>query len=276
MEQQRGPAAWLLAFALAACGGKSERGADRGDAGSEEGTNGGSPGASTATGERTNGGSPGTAAATGGSGGLTFPAAGSGSSGSPGLLGSAGDLANAAAAGGGAGAAAEGVGGSAGVAGSLAETEIIITGPAVLTSVTIERFGAMGFCIDDGQFVAAQIQPDQDATVGQMLLSGSVHRGWDDTSPECELARCAVTQPVEEMVLTREELSELVLRWFALPTGDCDPEPNYACDPCLITEIFVNDQRYVDDPCAAETCPGYFESIRALQAFIDGLAPAEE
>jgi hypothetical protein len=155
---------------------------------------------------------------------------------------------------------------------------------AALPEVTLQRHGGLGYCIGKNQFAEAYlVSVPEGSSGGEMVVSGTVHREWDTTSsPACAYWGCEVVEPVAVGSLTPEQELELAELLAAVPGGECQTQPNPACDYCLVTEVWTS--RYVDglliegphfvaNPCAAEVCPGYHDAVYAIADFFDRLVP---
>lgn len=183
------------------------------------------------------------------------------------LTGAGGNAGSAALVDAGAGAGGGGQGG-AGVAGG-GGGQADAGAPWPPTTVTLERGGALGFCIGRGQVARAEAVPD---AAGGVVVSGAIHRGWENP-PTCPSNQCAITDPLGPAPLSAEQQARLGALVAALPAGECAGPPGPTCDPCLISTVTVGGVRHVDDPCSAELCPGYFKALYAIESFFDGLVP---
>ena len=140
--------------------------------------------------------------------------------------------------------------------------------------MTLQRGGV---CIDDGSFIDAEILPDHDD--GRKYVSGQIHRGWDETSPDCppdsnRTPDCEIVEQLAATPLSPEQEAQLEALVAALPPG-CLPLPaDPACGmPCSYTIVLINGVTHQHDACSPEPCPGYFDAVDTLVDFIDGLVP---
>jgi hypothetical protein len=136
-------------------------------------------------------------------------------------------------------------------------------------SVTLTRTGALGFCIYPGQMFRVEAVPDQ---AGGVVVSGEIHRGYE-TTPTCGSAQCPIRHPFGPVTLSAEQQARLGALVAAVPAGQCAGPPGGGCDPCQITTVTIDGVGYVDNPCSAELCPGYFKAMYAIESFFDGLVP---
>jgi hypothetical protein len=179
----------------------------------------------------------------------------SGAAGNAGSGGNAGSAGSAALVDAGAGAGGSGGGqAGAGVAGGGGQADAGVPWPP--TIVTLERGGALGFCVSRGQVTWAEAVPD---AAGGVVVSGTIHRGWENP-PTCPSGQCAIADPLGPAPLSAEQQARLGALVAALPAGECAGPPGGGCDPCLISTVTVDGVSYVDNPCSAELCPGYFKS----------------
>lgn len=123
--------------------------------------------------------------------------------------------------------------------------------PSSIQSMQLTRRGALGFCIQEGQFVSAQIEAGAD---GLLQLSGQVHRGWEELAVAgCEEAPCQLLEEVGPLTLGPEQRQLLEQLTAQLPGGGCPSAPSGACDPCLVSNLTFNGDDFGGDPCTV-TC----------------------
>jgi hypothetical protein len=134
-----------------------------------------------------------------------------------------------------------------------------------IESIQLTRHGALGFCIEDGQFLTAEIAAGPS---GVPALSGTMHRGWEDpVLTGCEGVGCERLQdvgPVQLSAAQRARLEELI---DPLPQGGCLGAVDPACDPCLVSNLIVNGSTFRIDPCAA----GCSDSLDLAQRVADSI-----
>lgn len=137
---------------------------------------------------------------------------------------------------------------------------------ATFTTLKLERNGGLGFCIEAGQFVSADIVRD-DAT-GEVSISGSRYVGCGGDT--CEGTVDDHTEPVPSTVLDGADAEQLSTLIDALPQRACyGVNPN--CDYCLDTRIEVGGCVYRQNACSCAD-PPCIDGLDELASFIDGLA----
>jgi hypothetical protein len=129
--------------------------------------------------------------------------------------------------------------------------------------ITLARGGALGFCIEPGMVLEAEVTADPDT--GRV----DIHRSY-----YCDPTVCTVA-PLPTRELTTEEVVELASLVEAVPEGECVGPVNPVCDPCLVQDLVIADHTYRIDPCSPELCPGFNAAAARLVTFIDRLAAAQ-
>ena len=143
-------------------------------------------------------------------------------------------------------------------AGAEATASDEITPPSTIRTMQLTRRGALGFCIDDGQFLNAQITTGAD---GLLELSGQLHRGWNESEPTgCDGLACQQVEEIGPIQLDDAQLSSLEQLTEQLPEGGCPDKVNGVCDPCLVSSLTVNDVSYGGDVCT----PGCWDSAEVV------------
>jgi hypothetical protein len=137
--------------------------------------------------------------------------------------------------------------------GMAAEAQAELTSSAegapltAIQSMQLTRRGGLGFCIDDGQFLTAQIVPGADRL---LELSGQVHRGWNDPAlTGCAGQACERLEEVGPIQLSSAQQSVLEQLANRLPDTGCPGEASLSCDPCLVANLTVNGATFGGDPC---------------------------
>ena len=136
----------------------------------------------------------------------------------------------------------------------------------------LERTAGFGHCIEANTFRLATVNV---AANGGLVLSGSVHRGWDYSSaPECEARGCEILEEIEPFALTEEQASVLRGRIAALPPEQCVGELNPACDPCPGGEqLLALDEAKFFLPVCVPACFGYAQNFVDVTQVFDSLVP---
>lgn len=197
-----------------------------------------------------------------GSGGASATGTGGATAGATGGSGGGGE-------GGGAGSGGEGTPVDAGASGGAGGRDASSPPPK---SVTMERQGALGFCISPGQVLQAELAAD---AAGELVVSGKIHRGWDDDPATCAAGRCSVTEPLGPTPLGAARQAELEALVAALQASTCTPLLGSAaiCDPCLLTRVTVDGVSILHNPCEAASCPARDLALLRLITFFDRFVP---
>ncbi|HTV20979.1 MAG TPA: hypothetical protein VMG12_19975 [Polyangiaceae bacterium] len=140
--------------------------------------------------------------------------------------------------------------------------------PSTVQSMQLRRRGALGYCIQEGQFVTAELATNAD---GLLELSGRVNRGWDD--PEltgCEGSACERLEDVGPIQLGEAQRSVLEELAAQLPEGGCPAQVNPACDPCVVLDLTMNGATFGGDPCTLG-CSGSVDVVFEVGDSLDGM-----
>jgi hypothetical protein len=138
--------------------------------------------------------------------------------------------------------------------------------PTTIRTLQLSRRGALGFCIDDGQFLTAQIATGAD---GLMKLSGQVHRGWNDPAVTgCQGQACERLEEVGPIQPSSAQQGALELLANQLPDGGCQIQASRACDPCVVLNLTVNGATFGGDPCTLG-CSGSVDVVLKVGDSLD-------
>lgn len=140
------------------------------------------------------------------------------------------------------------------------------TPPSALRSLQLTRRAGIFLCIDDGQFLTAQIASGAD---GVLELSGQVHRGWDEPAlTGCDGSACQRLEEIGPLQLGAAQLNLLEQLTEQLPEGGCSDEASVSCDPCLVSSLTVNDVSFRGDPCTLG-CSGSVAVVLEIGDLLD-------
>jgi len=135
-----------------------------------------------------------------------------------------------------------------------------------IQSLQLSRRGALGFCIDDGQFLTARVATGAD---GLLKLSGQVHRGWNDPAlTGCQGQACERLEEVGPIQPSSAQQGALELLTNQLPDGGCPSQASTSCDPCVVLNLTVNGATFGGDPCTLG-CSGSVDVVLKVGDSLD-------
>jgi hypothetical protein len=152
---------------------------------------------------------------------------------------------------------------------TLAPTLQAFPGPA-FTMLTLERTNGLGFCIDQGAVLTAEVRRGAGGTVtlqGERVEAGDPQTGTCDP----EFDGCLVRQSFGPLTLTGAQVTALEDAIAAVEYRKCDEYEDIFVDPCLITWVTV-DGVGLNDYCNGDLNSGFVQPFRALAELLDTLA----
>lgn len=140
----------------------------------------------------------------------------------------------------------------------------------------LRRLPAFGFCAQLDEIFSVDVVRDYQT---RYQLSGTILRESDNPAEGCREdiindAECPVEVPFGPLGLSVEQTNTLDSLLSAIPDEDVLPDP--ACDPCLVTNLMVRGQTIEVNPCASEHTQQFWDSVAALEEFLDQFVPASE
>jgi len=165
------------------------------------------------------------------------------------------------------------VGGQSGSGGSAAASGSGGAGgsPVLFMILRFERRPASGFCVVPGQILRSAILYGE---LGDYWFEGTVFRGWVNEPPDCYPDSpdpdCIIDESIG-FALSGTQLAELETLLDRLPEDRCELDPMMECDPCVVTDLEIDNRGHSDYCCGDQLSPGYGEAFNALADFLDSL-----
>lgn len=141
---------------------------------------------------------------------------------------------------------------------------------SAFTELKLERMNGLGFCIEQGDVLTAEVSRGVDGTVtmqGERVVAGDPQAGTCDL----EFEGCLVRQSFGPQTLTEAQVAALQDAIAAVERRECDEYEDIFVDPCLITRVTV-DGAGADDYCNGELNSGFKQPFDELAERIDTLA----
>lgn len=146
--------------------------------------------------------------------------------------------------------------------------------------IGLQRTPGMGFCINNGQIITAQLtreMPDGSASESDHIVVESDIVVIDESSTECISpgeGECQVSHTVEPFVLSTENQEHLESLLSSFPDRyECGEEPRNTvvhCDFCRTTTLYINTREYPIS-CCVQSSEGGLEEIQAVIDFLDSV-----